>query len=217
MARGKGKDTRKSKSEYYSELKASQPTLADLKKEYRKLAKRADQRMVRIEQLEAKGGIYQNVTKYAYRAAQREIRRFGGEANEEGKMRFNQNMPLNYNALIGKTAAIRRFLDAPTSSKRGIDTVFKDKAAIYNAATGSDFTWQQFANYWQSGLADKLASYGYATRNAAIAVIKKRMDAVKNDINDANEKIENISDEVVDIKVKEILAKYGKEIEDMLN
>lgn len=217
MARGTKKDPRPTRAQYYNSLKQSFPTRAELAAEYQRLAKQADQRMVRLEKLAAQGGIYENVEHYAYRAAEREIKRFGGTPNKEDRYRFNRNKPLNYNELVGKTAAIKRFLDAPTSTKKGIIRVFKDKAEIYNQATGSDFTWEQFAKYWQSGLADKLASYGYATRNAAIAQIKKKMETVAEEVNEADEKIENVADEVLDDKIEQIMAQYGDEIKNLLS
>ena len=53
--------------------KARKQRYAALVKEYRKLAKRADQRLVRLERY-AQQPKYSNVTQFAYKKAMRDIR-----------------------------------------------------------------------------------------------------------------------------------------------
>ena len=56
---------------------------------YTRLAKQADQRLVRLEKLSNEPG-FENVKKYAYAAAMRDIESYGGAGK---KMRFNTKPP----------------------------------------------------------------------------------------------------------------------------
>lgn len=179
----------------------------DLVKEYRRLAKRADQRMVRLEQLSETDDMFKNVTKWAYAKAQKEMKRWGGE----DATRFNTKPPENYQALLGKVNAINEFLQSPTSTKKGTVEVFKKRADIINSKYGTDFSWESLAKYYQSGLADKLSRYGYVTALKAVAAIQDKQEKVNNKIVAANSKIKT-GDEVLDERIRDISKKYGKEI-----
>ena len=123
-----------------------------LQAEYKRLAKKADQRLVRLEKL-ATDPFYKNVDKFAYARAQKDIEHiFGSESN-----RFNKKIE-NYNSLVGAINDVNTFLKSPTSTKRGIVTTYKNKATAANKTFGTDFTWQDYANYYQSGTSDKLTS-----------------------------------------------------------
>ena len=123
-----------------------------LQKEYKALAKRADQRLVRLEKL-VNDPLYANVDKFAYARAKKDIEHiFGAGAN-----RFNKKLD-NYNSLVGAINDVNTFLASPTSTKKGINKTYLNKANAANKQFGTNFTWQDYANYYQSGTADKLTS-----------------------------------------------------------
>ena len=123
-----------------------------LQLEYKALAKRADQRLVRLEKL-ANDPLYANVNKFAYARAKKDIEHlFGAGAN-----RFNKKLD-NYNSLVGAINDVNTFLASPTSTKKGINKTYMNKANAANQKFGTNFTWQDYANYYQSGTADKLTS-----------------------------------------------------------
>ena len=64
----------------------------------------------------------------------------------------------NYNSLVGAINDVNTFLASPTSTKRGITNTYINKANAANQQFGTNFTWQDYANYYQSGTADKLTS-----------------------------------------------------------
>ena len=127
----------------------------DLEKKYRKLAKRADQRLVRLEGLRHYKE-YESVDKYAYAMAMRDIRSYSGE----GAKRFNTKTPqkevspgkfeTDYTALEHKITDIEKFLNSRTSTKSDIDKFYKEKAKQSNKDFGVNWTWQQWQNYWDS-------------------------------------------------------------------
>lgn len=130
------------------------PAVSDLEKQYRKLAKRADQRLVRLEGLRHYKD-YQGVTEYAYRVAMRDIASWSGA----GQKRFNTKPPTttdksgktvtNERLLKQKIADIEKFLESPTSTRKGIDSIMKKRAETTNKALGVDFTWQEWGNFWE--------------------------------------------------------------------
>lgn len=166
---------------------------------YKRLAKVADQRLVRLEELagqrEGKAGTpgYEKVTQYAYARAMRDLENYGG-----GK-RFNTKPPLKEDGTVDNTllreklADLRAFLTSVTSTKGGIEQVYKERAKTFNDKFGTNFTWQDLADFYNSGDADKLGpngdgGWGSSTVLKAIGMIQKSKEKVSKEIED-NKKI----------------------------
>ncbi len=123
----------------------------DLEKEYRKLAKRADQRLVRLERLSKEAG-YEKVTEYAYRVAMRDIRSWSGSE----ATRFNTRPPKNTNQLKAKIADIKKFLGSVTSTKTGIKKSYDARVKSFNKKYGTDFSSEELAEFFRSTLYKKM-------------------------------------------------------------
>lgn len=135
---------------------------------YKRLAKTADQRLVRLEKLSGEKG-FENVNKYAYASAMQDLEMFGDSK------RFNTKSPTDRRMFNEKIMAMRRFLNAPTSTKKGIIEVYEKRAETINKNYGTNFTWQELADYFAKGTSDKLAKdYGSQTALYAIGTIQKR-------------------------------------------
>lgn len=145
---------------------------------YRRLAKVADQRLVRLEALRHQPH-FKNVDKFAYARAMRDIESYGG------KNRWNTKPPESERLLKEKISDIIRFIESPTSNKKGIVEVLKKRADTINGnlkLEGSNrLTWQDLANLVESGVLDQLkSSYGSETAFAAIGKVKRsNKDALK--------------------------------------
>lgn len=161
---------------------------------YRRLAKMADQRLVRLEKLAQEPG-FENVKKYAYAAAMRDIDSYGGASK---KMRFNTAPPKDPRAFREKIMDIRRFLSAPTSTKAGIVDVYQKRADTINKKYGTNYTWEDLADFFQSGDADKLfKDYGSKTVMQAIGTIQYTAEQVKNNISgNKNKHVEDMKSKV---------------------
>ena len=173
----------------------------DLLSEYKKLAKRADQRLVRLEKYSDQEH-YKGVLTYSYARAQRDIKSWSGQ----DATRFNTTPPKNAQQLQAKIADIKQFLDSPTSTKKGITDIYKARAKTTNKKYGTNFTWQDLANYYESELSTKLDSqYGSKTLIKALGSIKKvGVDPEK--VSDVLEHHKKVSDdEVVDEIAKKLL------------
>ena len=139
-----------------------------LEKYYRRLAKVADQRLVRLEGY-AHDEHYKNVLSWAYAGARDSIERWSGP----DAARFNTAPPEDRRQLMSKIKDIKHFLESATSTKQGIIEVYKKRAEKFNKTNNSDFTWEDLATFFERKGNELLdTSYGSKTKFKAIAVIK---------------------------------------------
>ena len=160
---------------------------------YRSLARMANNRMTRIENLVASGDKdFGNMDKYAYRNAQYDIRKISGS---EAAGRYDYNIPLTKEGRVNKTElqrrinSAKRFLESPTSTKTGLRKVYEKRARTINQRYGweigadgkrhrrkdwQNLTWEDMARYYEqdeSVMADQ--KYGSKTEVWALGAIKR--------------------------------------------
>lgn len=182
----------------------------DLLKEYKKLAKRADQRLVRIEGYRHQKNM-KGIESYAYKSAMKDIRRFSGE----GAKRFNTKAPESDTELLKKIASIKKFLESPTSTKQGILKLYKKRADELNKNSkiwGDDkegnLTWQDYArifNVIDTDNKDSRFNYLEVIRSADIV---KEYNLNKKDIDKSLDKLVITGN--VDIVEKEMISSLYK-------
>lgn len=147
-----------------------------LEQYYRRIAKQADQRLVRLEKLAAQGGYYKGVKEWAYARASYDItQKWGG--NPENP-RFNTKPPENTNELKAKINDIQDFLQMKTSTKAGIKEAYKKKADSFNENFGTNVSWEDWADYLDRFGVSLYDKYGSAVMNR---VIKTVQSMAKND------------------------------------
>lgn len=179
---------------------------------YKRLAKQADQRLVRLEKLTSQEG-YTNVNKYAYARAMRDIKQWSGE----GATRFNMKPPKNTNQLRAKIADIRTFLEAPTSTKAGIESVYKNRADTINEKYGTSFDWTDLANYFDEAKNTKSDSkYGSDTMLKAVAEIQKQSDTITKQIKQHKKKHITVDNPRLQDAIDDILADRGIDIKSFI-
>lgn len=155
---------------------------------YRRLAKTADQRMVRLEKA-SEQKFFHVATQWAYAKATRDILKWipPGD-NKSTKLRFNTKPPEGED-LIAKINDIKSFLSSPTSTKQGIINVYKKRADTVNKRYGTKFTWQQLAKYYESGQAELWdAKFGSKTALRTIGVMQRNKKKIKDAITKADKK-----------------------------
>ena len=118
---------------------------------YKRIAKVADQRLVRLEQLSSQAG-YGNAKQWAYARAMRDIESWSGE----GARRFNTKAPSDINAMRAKINDIKAFLGSESSTKSGITTVYKNRVDTINKKYGTSFQVDDIAQLFSDGLMKKL-------------------------------------------------------------
>lgn len=192
------------------------PKYVQLYIEYRQEAKKADQRLVRLEAL-AQEKHFKGVKEYAYKRAIRDIKSWGGDK------RFNTAPPTTVTELEAKLIDIQDFLyNNPTSTKSGIVAMYKKRADTmttrYGKQYGVEFTWQDIANFFERKGSEK-ADMKKASKTLvkALALIKKvaTEDDLK-EIKDTSEAIQHIdASGVVKARAKK-LAKNGLNYENLM-
>lgn len=143
---------------------------------YTRLAKVADQRLVRIEQLAKNDPYFKHAQGFAYARAMDDLKIFGG-----GK-RFNVS-PVKDSAgnvdrrlFKEKIMAMRYFLESPTSTKGGIIQTYQRRADTLNELYGTEFTWKDLAELFGKGKVDKIRGtdgYGSDTVLYALGTVRK--------------------------------------------
>lgn len=207
----------------------------ELEKEYRKPAKRADQRLVRLEHYSELGGKYLNVTKFAYSKAMVDIRKWSGE----GAKRFNTKPPVKTVSLQAKIRDIKDFLESPSSTIKptkenqvinkegkvlpgGIENIYDRRAQTLNEKYGkyldTPFTWDNIQDFFESALYKKLDKKGYdsGTVIRAIGTIQKNAEQVAEEIKAHKPSHVHVNDMHVDNYVNKILRYYKKDISKLL-
>ena len=160
---------------------------------YRRLAKAADQRLVRLEELSKQEGFHA-VTKYAYARAMRDIESYGKSGD---RLRFNTSPPEDRRLFREKIMDMRAFLSSPTSTKRGIIETYQKRVETINQKFGTNYTWQQLADFFDSGDADRMfKDYGSKTVMIAIGKIQQTKEQIEKKIADNGNKRLDLADEV---------------------
>lgn len=182
----------------------------DLYKEYRRLAKQADQRLVRLEALRHEEH-FRNVTSWAYSKAMKDIKSWGGDK------RFNTAPPRSEAELRAKIADIKSFIEKPTSTKSQILKTYRKRADTINKQYGTNFTWEQLAKYYESGLASKLDSkLGSSTALHVIAELQRKPTDIIDAIKASDEQNIRVSDKKIQSTVTTLLSEHGKDFASIL-
>lgn len=137
-----------------------------IEKYYRRIAKVADQRLVRLERLADQPG-YGNAKQWAYRRAASDIETWGGNIE---KPRFNTKPPENINALRAKINDIKAFLGSESSTKSGITETYKTRANTINSKYGTSFQVDDIAKVFNNGLMKKLEAKGFSSKTILKAI-----------------------------------------------
>lgn len=215
--------------------KARKQRYAALVKEYRKLAKRADQRLVRLERY-AQQPKYSNVTQFAYKKAMRDIRSWSGE----NATRFNTKPPSHISKLQAKINDIKAFLGSASSSIRptqdnavrndrgeivggGIDLTYQKRADTLNQRYGTDVTWENVGELFESTLYRKISKkYDSKTAVRVIGQLQKNDADIKTaikkhkpisiNVDFTNASGEKKPDKILEEQVNKTLRYYKKDI-----
>lgn len=183
-----------------------------LVKEYRSLAKKADQRLVRLEKLSKQKG-FENVTKFAYSRAMKDIKYWSGSE----ATRFNRDIPRNINSLKARINDVKHFLeDTKTSTKRDIIRTFKTRANSINSKYGTKMKWDDLASFYESKQwQNSDRGYGSKTAMKAYGVIQENEKKIRQAFKRGETPVIRVSDKKVQAAVNGILEDQGISVFDM--
>lgn len=173
----------------------------DLEAEVKPMLKEANAKLLNLEKLSKKDG-YEGVEDFAYRVAINNIREIRGE-----EFRFF-NIPKNTHQLEKTKRALERFLESPTSTRAGIEDIYKKNAASLNEKFGTDFSWQDMGNFLDAAsFEDIKAQYDSTTAILMMKALHKNKDLTKDEF---IEKLENHQIKGLDEVDSDILAEFTK-------
>lgn len=174
---------------------------------YRRLAKVADQRLVRLEALSHEKN-YNVVKQWSYAKAQQDIRHWSSKGT-----RFNTAPPKTKQQLLAKIGDIKNFLESPTSTKRTITGIYQKRADTTNRRYGTNFTWSDIATFYNSEHYKNLSKrYGSDVITMAIADIQKSDEETIELIKKNKEVNIKASDEMINEVVNDVLAEMGTDL-----
>ena len=152
---------------------------------YTRLAKAADQRLVRIEQLAGSNPDFKHARNFAYARAMDDLEIFGGGKRFNTAPVKDELGNVDRRLFKEKIMAMRYFLESPTSTKGGIIQTYQRRADTLNETYGTNFSWKDLAEYFGKGKADKLNKEGYGSATALYAIghVRSMASILVKDIN----------------------------------
>lgn len=182
---------------------------------YRRLAKTADQRLVRLERY-GDEEFYKTARQWAYARAVQDIKKWRQPGEGMDSFRFNTKPPKDPEDLLAKINDIKTFLTAPTSTKQGITDVYKRRADTINKKYDTNFKWQELAKFYTSGLAELWeAKFGSKTALKTIGVLQHNKDKILRGISSAEGKDIRIDNKMLQKTVNKALADNDLNIKDL--
>ena len=190
---------------------------------YRTLAKTADQRLVRLEKYAEEPNMG-DALKWSYARAMKDIEHWSGEQAS----RFNTTPPKTRQSLLAKITDIQTFLSKPSSTKSGIKNIYIKRANTINNNYGTDFTWQNIGDFYESEFYKKLEDKFNASKTVVEAIgtirdnpkiIKDAIAAMEEEKNkaDKDKKVLKLNDsDVVNDVIKQIIDNYPDEVKVLL-
>lgn len=160
-----------------------------------KINKIADRRLRNLEVYRHDAG-YKDIDKYAYAKAMRNIKAIGG--NKRFSIKAYESMTKQ--EIQKRINYTLEFLNSPSSTKTGITKVYKKRAETLNAKYGTNYTWQQLTQLFESGVFDSLIEkFASESTFRSIGKFQKNKEST---IKMLNEKLGvNISNNISDAKL----------------
>lgn len=149
----------------------------------RRLAKVADQRLVRLEDL-SRTKTYSGVLDFAYKRARSDIESWTEGGLAKGQLpRFNRGLKeMDDRQLKEYAMDIHRFLNAKTGTVGGINKYYKENAARLSEKMGVNMDWRQLAELNVGGVlaeSNRSETYGSDTALQTIGKVKRKIDDLK--------------------------------------
>lgn len=186
----------------------------ELLAEYKRLSKRADSRLRALENLSNEPG-FENVKKFAYERAMKDIRSWSGEDVK----RFNRDMSVdtNANSLKRRINDVKRFLNSSTSTKTDILKNYQSRADKINKFTGgkTNFKWQDLANVFEHAKENKWYEDGGKTYLIAVDYMKNNEDSLIESLEQEKNIIVRTGNRKANEMIKDIIKEKGFNFTDL--
>ena len=187
---------------------------------YRQMVGAANKRLERLEKY-AKEDNYKAALNYAYAGAVFDVRDMNPNAKNVRftlKLKKTKTGDVDLRDLHSKINAVQSFLEAKTSTKTGITSMYEKRANTVNEKLGTDYTWDDLGQYFEKKKYVKSGKRigGSDTMLKAVYIIKESGDDPKkmDEIIKSNKKF---SKDKVLKKVVKNLVKQGVKSSDFFD
>ena len=183
--------------------------------EFRTLAKRADQRLLQLEKYSKRAG-FENITKWAYNKAMRDIKYWSGEGTPEKPIKtFNRDAPTSLQQLRAKKRDVQEFLDSVTSTMTGTKHMFEDRANALNEKYDLGLTWENLGNIFENKEENVFYQKGGVSYLKAVDYMQKNEDAILERLQEGKNAVIRSGNAKVNSLVREIIAEKGLDFTDL--
>lgn len=171
----------------------------ELLKEYRRLADRADKRLLRLERLAESDKDFDKVLDYAYKSATEQARVWGSRSE---KARFAIAPPTNEADIKLKIKDIEAFLGKVSSTKSGIVKSYKKRVDNLNKLLpkgSKKLTWQEYKHYFDKSENARLDQrFGYRALTKAFSIKEYHAEKLNKLSDTPEEKLSKEDKELLD-------------------
>ena len=177
-------------------------------KEFKKLAKRADERLRNIRDNYSKREGFENMINWAYKRAMRDIRHWSGD----DATTFNQGTSkLSLTQLKAKKHDVEAFLNMPTSTITGTIGVYQKRADSLNNNPDiqSNFTWEELATVFEDKENNTFYQKGGVSYLKAVSYMKDNEAELLKALEDKSRLIVRTGNRKANKMAKDMLAEYG--------
>lgn len=188
--------------------------------EYKKLARKADDRLRALEKLSEQPN-FKNVKNFAYNDAMRDIQYWGGK-NRYGKGKRSY-ANLSNRQLNAKIRDIKKFLRARTTTKKEIIKLYQKRSDKLNDKLGLEgserLTWDEWADFWRSELYQEMIKYFKDSDTVVdiVAQFVRNKDVILDAIKKRRYKNVHVEPEFLENETVKFLHKHKTQFSDLLS
>lgn len=172
--------------------KARTARINELKTEYRKLAIQANRRMTNLEKL-SENPEYEAVLGYAYKDVMHDLEALTGQKRFSHDIERLSAEETDIRHLVALINIATEFMESISSTKTGIDKVYKQRARTINKKFGTNFTPKDMRIFFESSIWDKLNDkLGSPVAMLVVRQIQEEPEKILKDIEESKQKHQTI-------------------------
>ena len=175
-------------------------------REFRILAKRADERLRQIKDNYSKRKGFENMINWAYKKAMRDIKHWSGD----DATTFNQGASkLSLSQLRAKKHDVEEFLKSPTSAIKTTIDLYQRRADTINEKYGTNFTWEELGTVFEDKEQNEFYEKGAISYLQAVSYMKDNEEALLQSLEDGSRQIIRTGSRKANQIARDIIGEYG--------
>ena len=175
-------------------------------KDFKKLAKRADERLRQIRDNYSKRKGFENMINWVYKKAMRDIKHWSGN----DATTFNQGASkLSLNQLRAKKHDVEEFLNAPTSKISSTVDLYQRRADTLNERYGTNFSWEELGTVFEDKENNDFYQKGGISYVEAVGYMKDNEEALLQSLEDNSRLVIKTGSRKANQMARDLISEYG--------